>query len=69
MFLVRHFKELKPLLSITNTLDDVIDIIEGRCTIINIYCLENVITQYNIEEANCHIETYKKGTYKVLIES
>ena len=61
-FLGRCFRELKPKLSIAESFDDVMDIIEERCTIINIYCLENVINQYNVKKAECHIETYKKRT-------
>ena len=60
-FLGRCFRELKPKLSIAESFDDVMDIIEERCTIINIYCLENVINQYNVKKMNVISKPTKKN--------
>ena len=58
-FLGRCFRELKPQLSIAESFDDVMDLVEEKCTIINIACLETIIEHYNIEEAKPHIKHYK----------
>ena len=58
-FLGRCFRELKPQLSIAESFDDVMDLVEEKCTIINIACLETIIEHYNIEEAKPHIILYK----------
>ena len=59
LFLKRCFEELKPQLSIAKSFDDIMDIVQEKCTIINIACLETVIDHYNIEEAKAHITAYK----------
>ena len=58
-YLRRCFRELKPQLNAAESFDEVMDVIEERCTIINISCVEAVIDHYNIEEAKSHIVTYK----------
>ena len=58
-YLRRCFRELKPQLNAAESFDEVMDVIEERCTIINISCVEAVIDHYNIEEAKPHIVTYK----------
>ena len=59
MYLRMCFRELKPQLSIAESFDDVMDLVEEKCTIINIACLETIIEHYNIEEAKSHIKHYK----------
>ena len=61
-YLQRCFRELKPQLSIAESFDDVMDIVEEKCTITNIACLEAVVDHYNIEEAKAHIAVYKSVT-------
>ena len=63
-YLRRCFRELKPQLKLAECFDDVMDVIEERCTIINITCVEAVIDHYNIEEAKHHIMTYKAAVDK-----
>ena len=58
-YLRRCFRELKPQLNAAESFDEVMDVIEERCTIINISCVEAVIDHYNIEEAKPYIVTYK----------
>ena len=41
-YLRRCFRELRPQLAVTESLDDVIDLIEDKCTIINLCCLEGI---------------------------
>ena len=58
------FRELKPQLSIAESFDDVMEIVEEKCTIINVACLEAVVDHYNIEEAKTHIANYKSAVEK-----
>ena len=58
-FLGRCFRELKPQLSIAKSFDDVMDIVEEKCTIINIVCLETIINYYNIEKAKVCVKAYQ----------
>ena len=58
-YLRRCFRELRPQLSVAKSFDDIMDLVQDTCTIINICCLEAIIDQYNITEAKHHIETFK----------
>ena len=58
-YLRRCFRELKPQLSIAGSFDDVMELVEEKCTIINIVCLEGIINIFNITEAKKHIKDYQ----------
>ena len=58
-FLRTCFPELKPQLSTAESFDDVMEIVQKKCTMINVVCLEVIVNQYKIEEATAHITTYK----------
>ena len=58
-YLRRHLWELKPQLSIAKSFDDVMEVVEEKCTVVNIGYLETIINHYNVEEAKAHITTYK----------
>ena len=58
-YLRRCFPELKPQLSKAESFDDVMDLMQEKCTIINVACLEAVVDCYNIEEAKHHVTAYK----------
>ena len=59
-YIRRCFQELEPQLSIAKSFDDVIDIVQDSCTIINICCLEAIINRYKITEAQKVITEFKK---------
>ena len=68
-FLGRCFQELKYALTYAESFDDVIDLlIEEKCTIFNIGCLEIIFNHYNIEEAKTQITAYKLEVYRVCEE-
>ena len=52
------FRELRSLLAAAESLNEVMEIVQDKCTIINICCLEGIIDQYNITEAKVHITNY-----------
>ena len=58
-YLGRCFRELKPQLAIAESFDDVMELIEDKCSIINICCLEAIVEQYNITDAKSHITEFK----------
>ena len=57
--LLNGFPELKPELSNAETMDDILDIVLDKCTLININYLEVVVDQFNIEDAKVYIKSYK----------
>ena len=58
-FLQRCFQELKPQLANAESFDDVMDLIQDKCTLVNVCCLEAVIDRYNITEARLPIADFK----------
>ena len=58
-YLRRCFRELRPQLATADSFDDVMDLVQDKCTIINICCLEGIVDQYDIREAKVHITNYK----------
>ena len=67
-FLGRCFRELKPQLSVAESFDDVMEVVEEKCTVVNIRCLETIIDHYNVQEAQVHITTYKSEVDKLCEE-
>ena len=59
MYLRRCFPNLRAQLSIAESFDDVMDLVQDKCTIINICYLEVVVNYYNITEAKSHITEFK----------
>ena len=59
MYLRRCFQELRPQLSQAKSFGDVTELVEDKCTIVNIDCLEAIVNHFNIEEAKEHISYYK----------
>ena len=70
--LLNGFPELKPELLNAETMNDILDIVRDKCTLININYLEVVVDQFNIEDAKAYIEAYKdivdKFSQKVAIK-
>ena len=58
-YLQRCFQELKPQLVAAESFENVLKIVEQKCTIINVGYLETIVEYYNIEEAKSHIADYK----------
>ena len=67
-YLGRCFRELKPQLLIAVSFDDVMELIEEKCTVINLCCLETIVDHYNIEIARYYITTYKSEVDKLCEE-
>ena len=63
-YLRRCFRELKPQLLLAESFDDVMELVEDKCTIINVCCLEAIVDHYNITEAKQRIADFKKSVDK-----
>ena len=63
-YLRRCFPELKSQLSKVESFDDIMDVVQEKCTIINVACLEAVVECYKIEEAKRHVTAYKSAVDK-----
>ena len=59
-YLQRCFPTLKPRLGIAKSFKTVIEIVQEKCTMINIACLEGIVERYHIKTAERHITTYKE---------
>ena len=53
------FPRAKPQLPSAESFNDVMELVEDKCTIINICCLEAIVDYYNITEAKRHIIKFK----------
>ena len=58
-YLWRCFPDLRPQLSTAESFDDVMDLVQDKCTIINVCCLEFVVNYYNITAAKSLITEFK----------
>ena len=63
-YLRRCFRDLRPQLATAESLDDVMDLVQDKCTIINICCLEEIVDQYDITDAKEHITNYNTAVDK-----
>ena len=59
-YLDRCFPELTHQLERAKSFKNIMDLVEDKCTIINVACLEAIVDHYNITEAKKHIEDFKK---------
>ena len=59
-YLQRCFPNLKPRLCIAKSFKIVIEIVQEKCTMINIACLEDIVEKYQIETAERLILSYKE---------
>ena len=59
-YLQRCFRDLKPQLTATTcrSFDDVMELVEEKCTLINVCCLERIVKRYNIKDAMQHITEF-----------
>ena len=58
-FLKDGYSYLKSQITHSASIDDVLDVVNDHCTLINISCLEGIVERFDIKEAQIHIQTYK----------
>ena len=59
-FLRDGYSYLKSQIAHSNSIDDVLDVVNDHCTLINISCLEGIVEHFDIKEAQTHIKAYKE---------
>ena len=59
IYLRTCFRDLRPQLATAESINDVMDLVQDKCTIINVCCLEAIVDHYNITAAKQHIEEFK----------
>ena len=60
-FLRDGYSHLKSEIAHSNSIDDVLDVVNDHCTLININCLEGIVKRFKIKEAETHIQAYKNA--------
>ena len=58
-FLKDGYSHFKSQIAHSASIDDVLDIVNDHCTVINISCLEGIVKRFKIKEAEKHIQAYK----------
>ena len=61
MLLQDSFIDLKPQITHVTTINEIINIIRDKCTLIDINYLETIVEAFDIQEAKSHIEAYKNS--------
>ena len=58
-YLENYDANLKPFLHHTTNISDILNIVQDKCTLIDITYMEAMVIRFNIEGARTHIESYK----------
>ena len=58
-YLWRCFQDLRPQLTTAESFDDVMDVVQDKCTTIDVCCLEAIVNHYKITEDKPHIVEFK----------
>ena len=61
MLLEGTYVELKPQIAHATTINEVIKIVQDKCTLIDISYLEIIVKAFDIQEAKSHIDEYKSA--------
>ena len=59
-FLQYCLPDIKPQLMNCTSIDDVLDVVYNQCTLIDISCLEEIVKQFKIKDAEPYIIAYNK---------
>ena len=63
-FLKFTYSELTSQLSATSSIDDILSIVQKKCSLIDIKLLEEIVEEFELKEAEKHISTYKQVVVK-----
>ena len=58
-FIVDSYSHLRSQVVCSNSVDDILDVVNDHCTLIDINSLEGIVERFKIKEAETHIQTYK----------
>ena len=68
-FLKHCYPHLKSQVAHSTSIDDVLDLVNDHCTLMNISCLESIVKRFNIKEAETHIQSYKDAIHSFCKET
>ena len=68
-YLSNSYYHFKAEIVCCESVDDVLDVVCGHCTLINIRCLESIVERYDIKEAKTYIQEYKDDVEKFCKET
>ena len=60
LFLEDGYPHLESQITCVKSIDEVLTVVRKHCTLINISCLEGIVKRFKIDEAEIHIQKYKK---------
>ena len=60
LFLEDGYPHLKSQIICIESINEILTVVRKYCTLINISCLEGIVRRFKIDEAEIHIEKYKK---------
>ena len=63
-FLKFTHSELTSQLSATSTIDDILSVLQKKCSLIDIKLLEAIVKEFELKAAEKHIDTYKEEVAK-----
>ena len=63
-FLKFTHSELTSQLSATSTIDDILSVLQKKCSLIDIKLLEAIVKEFELKAAEKHIDTYKEDVAK-----
>ena len=58
-FVTDSYSHLKSQVFCSNSVDDILDVVNDHCTLIDINSLEGIVEQFKIKQAETHIQAYK----------
>ena len=58
MLLQKCFQQTKEIFDNCQCINDLLDVVQKKCTLINISCIEELVDELKIKDAEAHIQTY-----------
>ena len=58
-FVTDSYSHLKSQVFCSNSVDDILDVVNDHCTLIDINSLEGIVERFKIKQAETHIQAYK----------
>ena len=58
------FADLKPKLECKKVLEDILDVVKEKCNLIDVHCLEVLLTTFKIPEGQALLDSYKEAVEK-----
>ena len=60
MLLQKCFQQIKEIFDNCQSVSDLLDVVQKKCTLINISCIKELVNELKIKDAEAHIQTYEQ---------